>query len=242
MTLWRRPPAPQVPPRQRKTRKISAQALLEDVGRYPDAYCCERAQRFGCSHTAIHKALKRYGISCKKKTGRHPKAGRRLRKNFLKLLHRYILRNRPVVCSDGSKFGKSCYRPYAYAPKSRRCYALHDWQGHHQTNAVGALFHGKLFAVGLFDCSIDRRIFDAWVERVLIPELPQNSVAVMGNAAFHKGKAEALLKEKGHTVLWLPPYSPDLNQIEKKRAWIKGVGNRLRMADVDWLFQACIDK
>ncbi|WP_415906985.1 transposase [Neisseria weixii] len=50
------------------------------------------------------------------------------------------------------------------------------------------------------------------------------------------------MKEKGHTVLWLPPYSPDLNQIEKKRAWIKGVGNRLRMADVDWLFQACIDK
>ncbi|ATD65628.1 hypothetical protein [Neisseria weixii] len=59
--------------------------------------------------------------------------------------------------------------------------------GHHQTNAVGALFHGKLFAVGLFDCSIDRRIFDAWSERVLIPELPQNSVAVMDNAAFHKG-------------------------------------------------------
>ncbi|MFC5921296.1 IS630 transposase-related protein [Neisseria weixii] len=55
ITLWRRPPAPQVPPRQRKTRKISAQALLEDVGRYPDAYCCERAQRFGCSHTPYTK-------------------------------------------------------------------------------------------------------------------------------------------------------------------------------------------
>ncbi|WP_421522821.1 IS630 transposase-related protein [Neisseria yangbaofengii] len=67
VTLWRRPPAPQAPPKQRKTRKISAQALLEDVGRYPDAYCYERAQRFGCSHTAIHKALKRYSISCKKR-------------------------------------------------------------------------------------------------------------------------------------------------------------------------------
>ncbi|WP_233572247.1 hypothetical protein, partial [Neisseria weixii] len=37
ITLWRRPPAPQAPPKQRKTRKTSAQALLEDVGRYPDA-------------------------------------------------------------------------------------------------------------------------------------------------------------------------------------------------------------
>ncbi|WP_193004304.1 IS630 transposase-related protein [Neisseria yangbaofengii] len=67
ITLWKRPPAPQTPPKQRKTRKISAQALLEDVERYPDAYCYERAQRFGCSHTAIHKALKRYNISCKKR-------------------------------------------------------------------------------------------------------------------------------------------------------------------------------
>ncbi|WP_312267140.1 IS630 transposase-related protein, partial [Neisseria sp.] len=61
------PPASQVPPKQRKTRKISAQALLEDVERYPDAYCYERAQRFGCSSTAIHKALKRYNISYKKR-------------------------------------------------------------------------------------------------------------------------------------------------------------------------------
>ncbi|WP_373753152.1 hypothetical protein, partial [Neisseria weixii] len=66
----------------------------------------------------------------------------------------------------------------------------------------GALFDGKLFAVGLFDCSIDRRIFDARAERILIPEL----------------------------------HSPDLNQIEKKWAWIKGVRNRLRITDVDRLF------
>ena len=120
-----------------------------------------------------------------KKTNRHPKANGGLRKNFLKLLHRYIRRNRPVVYLDESGFRKSCYRPYAYAQKSRRCYALHDWQGHHQTNAIGALFHGKLFAVGLFDYSIDRRIFDAWVERILIPELPPNSAVVMDNATFH---------------------------------------------------------
>ena len=67
ITLWTRPPAPKAPPKQRETRKISAQALLEDVARYPDAYCYERAQRFGCSHTAIHKALKRYNISYKKR-------------------------------------------------------------------------------------------------------------------------------------------------------------------------------
>jgi len=41
----------------------------------------------------------------------------------------------------------------------------------------------------LFDYSIDRRILDAWVERILIPELPQNSVVVMSNAMFHKGNA-----------------------------------------------------
>ncbi|VEE99906.1 transposase [Neisseria canis] len=56
---------------------------------------------------------------------------------------------------------------------------------------------------------------------MLIPQLPANSLVVMDNAAFHKGDAEALLEGKGHSVLWLPPYSPDLNPIEKKWVWVK---------------------
>ncbi|MBU3117750.1 transposase [Acinetobacter nosocomialis] len=55
-----------------------------------------------------------------------------------------------------------------------------------QTNAIGAIYQNKLFAVGLFDCKVNSDVFHFWVENFLIPELPVNSVIVMDNAAFHK--------------------------------------------------------
>jgi transposase len=59
-------------------------------------------------------------------------------------------------------------------------------------------------------------IFDAWVEQDLIPKLPKNSVVVMDNGTFHKRlKMVNALKSAGRTLLYLPPYSQDLNAIEK---------------------------
>ena len=48
------------------------------------------------------------------------------------------------------------------------------------------------------------------------------------------------LQAEGHTVLWLPPYSPDFNPIEKTWAWIKRLRKQWRLADVNallfWFF------
>ena len=44
----------------------------------------------------------------------------------------------------------------------------------------------------------------------------------MDNATFHKRKdTTELIEDAGHTILWLPPYSPDLNRIEQMWAWVK---------------------
>ena len=46
--------------------------------------------------------------------------------------------------------------------------------------------------------------------------LPPRSIVVMDNTSFHKSKdTHAALHDSGHTLLWLPPYPPDLNPIEK---------------------------
>lgn len=51
----------------------------------------------------------------------------------------------------------------------------------------------------------------------MIPNLPPKSVVVLDNATFHKGKEMInALECLGHSVLYPPPYSPDLNPIEKK--------------------------
>jgi transposase len=83
---------------------------------------------------------------------------------------------------------------------------------------IGAMIGKVLLTVGLFNTSINTEIFDAWVIQDLIPKLPPQSVVVMDNATFHQG----------HTLLYLPPYSPDLNPIEHKWAQAKALRRKLQ--------------
>jgi transposase len=105
-------------------------------------------------------------------------------------------------------------RTHGYAPRGERCFGSHDWGAKGRTNVIGAIASGALLTVALFSCSINTEIFTNWIIYDLIPKLPSNSVVIMDNAAFHKeALMQQMLEEAGHTVLYLPPYSPDLNPI-----------------------------
>ena len=73
-----------------------------------------------------------------------------------------------------------------------------------------------------FTGSCDTKLFLAWVKEMLVPELKPGQVVVMDNASFHKSP---LIKEAielaGCKLVYLPPYSPDLNPIEKFWANLK---------------------
>ena len=59
------------------------------------------------------------------------------------------------------------------------------------------------------------RIFETWIETQLAPTLSKGDVVILDNVAFHKSpRAEKLVRAKGAWLLFLPPYSPDLNPIE----------------------------
>lgn len=59
------------------------------------------------------------------------------------------------------------------------------------------------------------RIFETWIETQLAPTLTKGDVVILDNVAFHKSpRAEELVRAKGAWLLFLPPYSPDLNPIE----------------------------
>lgn len=91
--------------------------------------------------------------------------------------------------------------------------------------------------MGLYECNINSQVFHSWVEQVLLRELPQNSVIVMDNATFHKRQdIQDLITNRNHTILWLPPYSPDFNPIEQVWSWIKRLRQDWRLACVDSLF------
>ena len=76
----------------------------------------------------------------------------------------------------------------------------------------------------LFDCYINADVFHAWLTQELLPNMPSNSVIVLDNATFHKrNDALEAIEQAGHTVVFLPPYSPDLNPREKKWAQAKSI-------------------
>ncbi len=81
----------------------------------------------------------------------------------------------------------------------------------------------------LFTTNIDADVFYGWVKQDLLPKCPPNSVIVMDNATFHKRKdIQALIIKAGHTLEYLPPYSPDLNPIEPKWAQAKAIRRKFQ--------------
>lgn len=73
-----------------------------------------------------------------------------------------------------------------------------------------------------FEGTCDTTLFNIWLKQVLIPELTPGQVVILDNASFHKSaKSKRLLEEAGCKLMFLPPYSPDLNPIEKHWANMK---------------------
>ena len=128
----------------------------------------------------------------------------------------------PIVYMDESGFEAETIRSHGYAPIGKPCIDSYNWQGKKRTNVIGALYDKMLFALDYFKHNINSRIFYEWCKHKLIPSLKTKCVIVMDNARFHKSKRiQKLLNRHGHRILWLPPYSPDLNPIEKKWAQVK---------------------
>lgn len=152
----------------------------------------------------------------------------------------YEQAGKPVAFIDESGFAHDMPRRKGYAPVGERCFGTQDWHAKGRTNAIGALLGFGLLTVSLFACSINANVFFAWVTQELLPKLPESSVVVMDNAAFHKRSdiRQAIL-DAGHVLEYLPPYSPDLNPIEHKWAQSKAV-RKQKGGTLDELFASGI--
>jgi transposase len=92
-----------------------------------------------------------------------------------------------------------------------------------RTNIVAAKCGKCIVAPMIYDGTTDAVLFEHWFEHALLKEIPSGSYCILDNAAFHrKSRLHDLAQKAGCTVIFLPPYSPDLNLIEKYWAWLKG--------------------
>ena len=79
-----------------------------------------------------------------------------------------------------------------------------------------------MIAPWIVNAPMNKHIFEIYVETQLAPLLSKGDVVILDNVAFHKSKwVEELVRERGAWLLFLPPYSPDLNPIEMAYSKLK---------------------
>ncbi len=114
------------------------------------------------------------------------------------------------------------YREYGYAPKGKLINARISGRKYARTGIVAAKLGGKIIAAKKYNGTMNHKLFEDWFENMLLPELPKGTVIVMDNASFHRKKQLILLAQThGCKLIFLPPYSPELNPIEHFWAWLK---------------------
>jgi len=112
--------------------------------------------------------------------------------------------------------------------------------GHWKTTTlIAALAADGILCSAVVDGAVNADLFEAFVGQVLVPELRPGDVVVMDNLSSHKrARTRELIESVGGDVVFLPPYSPDLNPIEMVFAKVKQLLRTLECRTVARLWRA----
>lgn len=136
-----------------------------------------------------------------------------------------------LVFLDETWASTNMARRYGRCPRGQRLVGAVP-HGHWKTTTfVAALRLGGLTAPTVIDGAMTGDLFVAYVEQQLVPTLRPGDVVVLDNLSCHKrAAARAAIEAAGARLVYLPPYSPDLNPIEpafaKLKQLLRSVGKR----------------
>ena len=142
-----------------------------------------------------------------------------------------------LVFIDETWTSTSMTRRYGRAPRGQRCIASAP-HGHWKTTTfVAGLRHQQLTAPLVADGPMDGEMFLAYVRQFLCPTLRPGDIVILHNLSSHKvsGVRDAIAAA-GAMLLYLPPYSPDLNPVEKLFAKLKAVLRKAAKRSVEALW------
>ena len=117
-------------------------------------------------------------------------------------------------------------REYGRSVRGRNVEDTKRGRSFHRVNVVAAQVHDgkgvKKIAPLCYQGSMTGERFEAWFKDSLISEVAKGSTIIMDNASFHrKNELQKICDQSGVDLLFLPPYSPDFNPIEKTWANMK---------------------
>ncbi len=127
-----------------------------------------------------------------------------------------------IVYSDETGIDDNEVPLVGWSARGKRCYDQKKGVRKTRYNITAALNLKSLFAPFIFEGYSNAAVYETYLKRVLIPSLKPGMVLIIDNARFHKSiKITKLIESAGCRILFLPPYSPDLNPIEHYWAAIK---------------------
>jgi len=121
-----------------------------------------------------------------------------------------------------------------WGPRGRRLRAYAPY-GHWKTlTFIAALRHDRIDAPCVFDGPINGELFLIYIEQILAPTLSPGDVVILDNLGSHKAKAaRAAVRARGAHLIFLPPYSPDLNPIEQVFAKLKHLMRKAQPRNIE---------
>jgi transposase len=143
-----------------------------------------------------------------------------------------------LVFIDETWASTAMARTHGRAPRGERLRMGAPFGHWKTTTFIAGLRLSGMVAPMVLDGPINQRAFEAYVDQILVPELKPGDIVIMDNLSSHKSPAvRTAIEAAGAELRFLPPYSPDLNPIEKAFAKLKALLRKAAERTVDGLWR-----
>ena len=195
----------------------------------------------GFGYGTIQRFLVRHRMTRKRKTGHASEQDRAdvLERRQAWRAGQADLEPARLVFIDETWAKTNMTRTYGRAPRGRRLRMGQPHSHWKTTTFVAGLTLRGMIAPFVLDGPINRLAFETYVDKVLVPELRAGDIVVMDNLSSHKGAGvRESIEAAGAELLFLPPYSPDLNPIEMAFSKLKALLRKAAERTLDGLWAA----
>jgi hypothetical protein len=123
---------------------------------------------------------------------------------------------------DESGINTCLQREYGRALRGKKVEDVRRGRKFERTNVIAGYSEGRILADICYKEPTTGMFFECWFEEFLLAEVREGKTIIMDNASFHRKKAlKEIAIKHGVKIVFLPPYSPDYNPIEKVWANMK---------------------